>query len=190
MRSNGFPSGHTDLHSRHPGLLENFPKRILVAEVLSASFGLEMEEDEASEDVERLFEVSEATRVIGEESRGIVLAFPDGFAEEHERPGESEIGGRLPSFQTFRYASHARWAIAQSSKQCRGDSSDPASQILHWGGSPMTYNHVPTGRPLLRVSQMRVPTFLGRALCQILAMTWAGVEFWKLSPWTKARRPV
>jgi hypothetical protein len=72
VRSNGFPSGHTDLHNRHPGLCENFLKRVLVAEVPSISFGPKVVEDEASENVERLSEVIEATSVVGEESEGIV----------------------------------------------------------------------------------------------------------------------
>jgi len=45
------------------------------------------------------------------------------------------------------------------------------SHVLQVGGIPITYSQVPVGRPWLRVSQIRVPTFLGRALCQILATT-------------------
>jgi hypothetical protein len=171
-------------------MCENFLKRVLVVEVPSASFGLEMVEDEASENVERLSEISEATSVIGEESGGIVLAFPNGFAKEHERPGESETGGRFPFFPYFlvgvpRALGHR---TVQQTVLGRFIRSGVANFTL--GGSPMTCNQVPTRSPLLRVSQMRVPTFVGRALCQILAMTWAGMEFWRLNPSTKARRLV
>ncbi len=38
--SNSLPSGHTDLNRRHPGLEENFLKRIPVVEVFSAPFRL------------------------------------------------------------------------------------------------------------------------------------------------------
>jgi hypothetical protein len=54
VRSNGFPSGHTDLNSGHPGLKEDFFERILVFEVLSAPFGLEVIEEKAMENVKRL----------------------------------------------------------------------------------------------------------------------------------------
>jgi hypothetical protein len=51
----------------------------------------------------------------------------------------------------------------------------------------MSWSHVPTKRPWLRVNQISVPTFLGRALCQILAITYGVVEFWRLSLWIKVR---
>jgi hypothetical protein len=50
-------------------------------------------------------------------------------------------------------------------------------QTLHVGKIPMHYGHVPTERPWFKVSHMRVPTFQGRALCQILAITCVTVEF-------------
>jgi hypothetical protein len=47
-------------------------------------------------------------------------------------------------------------------------------------GRPIVWSQVPTGRPLLRMSQMSVPTFRGRALCQILAVNWVVVELRRL----------
>jgi hypothetical protein len=49
----------------------------------------------------------------------------------------------------------------------------------------MSFSQDPTGRPWLRVSHMRVPTFLGRELCQILAMASLVVVFLKLRPLMK-----
>ncbi len=36
VRSNGLPSGHTNLHHRHPGLEKNFLEGVMVAEVFPA----------------------------------------------------------------------------------------------------------------------------------------------------------
>ncbi len=38
VRSNSFPSSHTDLDRRHPGLKKNFLKGIFVVEVFCAPF--------------------------------------------------------------------------------------------------------------------------------------------------------
>ncbi len=49
----------------------------------------------------------------------------------------------------------------------------------------MSWSQKSTGRPWLKVSQMRVLTFLGRALCHILAMV-CGIEVLRrLRPWMK-----
>jgi hypothetical protein len=50
-------------------------------------------------------------------------------------------------------------------------------QTFHVGRIPMHYNQVPTERPQFRVSHMRVLTFQGQELCQILAITYVTVEF-------------
>jgi hypothetical protein len=51
----------------------------------------------------------------------------------------------------------------------------------------MSWSQVPIGRPWLKINQISLPTFLGRALCQILAITCGVVEFRRLSPWIKVR---
>ncbi len=65
VRSNSLPSGHTDLHRRHPGLKENLLEGVLVAKMPSASFRPEVIEHKVTKDVE----VSEAVNVIHEEPR-------------------------------------------------------------------------------------------------------------------------
>ncbi len=50
-------------------------------------------------------------------------------------------------------------------------------QTLHVGRIPMDCSHVPIERPQFKVNHMKVSTFRGRALCQILAITCVTVEF-------------
>jgi len=88
--------------------------------------------------------------------------------------------GAFHSSQTLLNAPQARCARGQSRRECWGDSGVPALQVLQVGEIPITCSQVPIGRPWLRVNQIKVPTFLGRALCQILATTWGVVEFLKL----------
>ncbi len=66
-----------------------------------ASLGPDMIKNEAPEDVERLPWVREATGVIGEVPREIILSFEDGLSEEDERPGDVEL---LRSFPLFPYS--------------------------------------------------------------------------------------
>jgi hypothetical protein len=53
----------------------------------------------------------------------------------------------------------------------------------------MVWSHVPTGSPLLRVSQIRAPTLRGQALCHILETICTVVEFRRLSLWMKSMIP-
>jgi len=96
MRSNGLPSGHTDINRCHPGLEEDLLEGVLVSKVPSASFELEVVKDKATEDVERLSEVGETASVVREELRRVVLMLHDSFSEKHERLGGGEALGRFP----------------------------------------------------------------------------------------------
>jgi hypothetical protein len=73
----------------------------LVIEVSFASLGPDMIKNEAPEDVDRLSWVSEATGVIGEMPRGVILSFEDGLSEEDERPGDVELLRSFPLFPYF-----------------------------------------------------------------------------------------
>ncbi len=64
--------------------------------MLAASFGPEVIEKEASEDVERLSPVREAAGVVALEVQGVVLLFEDSFPQKDEGPGDGEAVGRLP----------------------------------------------------------------------------------------------
>ncbi len=166
MRSNGFPSGHTDLHSRHPGLGEDLLEGVLVAKVPSTSFGLEVVKNEATEDVEWLFEVGETTGVVGKESRGIIFPLPDSFAEERERPGEGEASGSFPFLPDPLVGFPHMLGHGAFQQAVLGGFFD--SRVANFAMRRDSHDLEPGAdrSPLLRVNQMRVPTFLGRALCQ------------------------
>jgi hypothetical protein len=82
----GLPSGHPNLNSGHPRLLENFSKGVLVVKVLPAPLRLEEVEDEAMENVEWLYDVREAPYVVALGTKGVIFSFKDRFAKEDERP--------------------------------------------------------------------------------------------------------
>ncbi|CAK9197193.1 unnamed protein product [Sphagnum troendelagicum] len=95
VKFNSLPSGHTNLHRRHPGLKKNFLKGVVIVKVHSASFRPEVIENEATEDVQWLPGVGEAAGVIREESWGIIFVLHGGFTEENKRPIECEVAGSI-----------------------------------------------------------------------------------------------
>jgi hypothetical protein len=64
--------------------------------MLATSFGPEVVEEKASENVKRLSFVGEAARVVLLKVRGVVFLFNDGFPEKDEGPGDGEAVRRLP----------------------------------------------------------------------------------------------
>ncbi len=94
--SNSLPGGHADFGRGFPRLKKNSLEGVLAVEVLAASLGPEIIEQEAPKDVEGLTTVSEAARVIVVKVRGVVIFFEDGFPKENEGPGDVEAVGRLP----------------------------------------------------------------------------------------------
>ncbi len=64
--------------------------------MLAASFGPEVVEEKASEDVKRLPPVGEAARVVTLKVQGVVFLFKDDFPEKDEGPSDGEAIGRLP----------------------------------------------------------------------------------------------
>ncbi len=60
----GLPSGHPNLNNSHPSLLKDFPKGILVIEVLPASLQPKEVEDEAAKDVKQLSNVGKAPYMV------------------------------------------------------------------------------------------------------------------------------
>ncbi len=80
VRYNGLPSGHTDLHRRHPSIEEDFVKGVLIIKVFSTSFRPEIIKDEASQDVEGLMGVGEASSVVCKEAGGVVIKFQGDFS--------------------------------------------------------------------------------------------------------------
>jgi len=81
LRLDSFPRGHTDLDSGHPGLGEYAFDGMLVPEVPFASFGPDVVQDEASENVQGLSWVGEAAGMVSELTRRVVLLFQGRFPE-------------------------------------------------------------------------------------------------------------
>jgi hypothetical protein len=69
----GLPSGHPNLNDSHPSLLKDFPRIILVIEVLSTSLQPKEVKDGAAKDVKRLSNVGEAPYMVPLDLRGHLL---------------------------------------------------------------------------------------------------------------------
>jgi hypothetical protein len=66
----GFPNGHPNLSGSHPRLLKDFPRGILIIEMLSASFQPKEVKDEVAKDVKRLSDVGEAPYMVSLDLEG------------------------------------------------------------------------------------------------------------------------
>ncbi len=67
---NGLPSGHPNLNGSHPCLLKDFPRGILVIEMLLTSLRLKEVEDKIVKDVKQLSNVGEASYMVPLDPRG------------------------------------------------------------------------------------------------------------------------
>jgi hypothetical protein len=61
---NGLPSGHPNLNGSHPSLLKDFPRGILVIEMLSASLRPKEVKYKTTKDCKRLFDIGEASYMV------------------------------------------------------------------------------------------------------------------------------
>jgi hypothetical protein len=77
-------------------LQKNSLEGVRTVEVLATPLGPEVVEQEAPEDIERLTNVREATRMVAVQIWGVVIGFEDGFLEEDEGPVDVEAVGRPP----------------------------------------------------------------------------------------------
>jgi hypothetical protein len=75
----GLPSGHPNLNGSHPSLLKDFPRGILVIEMLSTSLRPKEVEDEATKDVKRLSHVREAPYMVPLDPGRVIFSLKDGF---------------------------------------------------------------------------------------------------------------
>jgi len=101
VRSNGLPSGHTDLNGGHQGLKENLVERVLVTEVPSAPLGPEVVEEKTTENVQGLSGVGEASGVIREEPRGVTFSLGGGLPKKDERPSDGDVVRCFPFIPEF-----------------------------------------------------------------------------------------
>jgi hypothetical protein len=160
-------------------LLKDFPRGVLVIKMLPASLRPKEVEDKTTKDVKRLSDVGEASYMVPLDPGGVIFSLENSFTQHDERPGKSDVIGRSPFLPNVKEGLPSPFGKGTLEKTvlrgCRG----PSVQTLHVGRIPIHCSQVPTGRPRFKVSHMRVPTFQGRALCQILAITCMTVEFCK-----------
>jgi hypothetical protein len=76
---NGLPSGHFNLNGSNPGLLKDFPRRILVIKMFSASFRPKEVEDKTVKDVKRLSDVGEASYMVPLDPGGVIFSLEYSF---------------------------------------------------------------------------------------------------------------
>jgi hypothetical protein len=85
---NGFPSGHPNLNSSHPGLLKDFPRGILIIEMLPASLRPKEVEDKVVKDVKQLLDIGEASYMVPLDLRGVI---------QHDKwPRKNDVIGHSP----------------------------------------------------------------------------------------------
>ncbi len=92
----GLPSAHAKLSRSLPSLEQDPLEGVLVVKMFVASFGPEIVEQEAPEDIERLSPIGEAARVVAMKVRGVVLLFVHGFTKRNEGPNDVGAVGHLP----------------------------------------------------------------------------------------------
>ncbi len=83
-RVDGLPSGHPNFNGSHPGLLKDFPRGILVIEMLPASLRPQEVEDEAANNVKWLSNVGEAPYMVPLDPGGVIFSLEDGFTQHDE----------------------------------------------------------------------------------------------------------
>ncbi len=158
---NCLPSGHPNLNGSHPGLLKDFPRGILVIEMLSASLRPKEVEDEVTKDVKRLFDVGEASYMVPLDPGGVIFSFEDGFTQHDEWPRKSDVIGRSQFLRDVIEGLPSPFGEGTFEEIMLRDLGASSVQTLHVGRIPMHCSQVPIGRPRFKVNHMKVPTFRG-----------------------------
>jgi hypothetical protein len=76
--------------------LKDFPRGILVIQMLSASLRPKEVEDEVVKDVKWLSNVRKASYMVTFDPGGVIFSLEDGFTQHNEWPGESDVIGCAP----------------------------------------------------------------------------------------------
>jgi hypothetical protein len=90
---NGLPSGHPNLNGCHLGLLEDFPRGILIIEMLSTSLRPKEIEDKTPKDVKRLSDIGEASYMLPLNPGGVIFSLEYSFTQHDDWLGESDVIG-------------------------------------------------------------------------------------------------
>ncbi len=114
----GLPNGHPNLNGSHPGLLKDFPRGILVIEMLPASLRPKEVEDEAVKDVKRLSNVGEAPYMVPLDLGGFIFSLEDGFTQHDERPRKSDVIGHSPFLSNVIEGLPSSFGEGHSRRQC------------------------------------------------------------------------
>jgi hypothetical protein len=77
-------------------LLKDFPRGILVIEMLSTSLRPKEVEDEATKDVKRLSDIGETLDMVSLDPGGVIFSLEYDFTQHDKQPGESDIIGHTP----------------------------------------------------------------------------------------------
>jgi hypothetical protein len=77
-------------------LLEDFPRGILVIEMLPASLRPKEVEDKVAKDVKRLSDIEEASYMVPLNPRWVIFSFENNFTQHDKWPGDSDVIGRSP----------------------------------------------------------------------------------------------
>ncbi len=93
---NGLPSGHPNLNGSHLDLLRDFPRGILIIEMLSAFFRPKEVKDKVAKDVKRLSNVGEASYMVPLDLDGVIFSFEDNFTQHDKWLGENDVIGYSP----------------------------------------------------------------------------------------------
>jgi hypothetical protein len=151
--------------------------------MLAASFGPEVVEEKASENVKRLPPVRKTARVVSLKVRGVVFLFEDSFPEKDEGLGDGEAVGRLPFIPSATEGIPGLLGRGALHEAVLGRLRETLVTTFAGGLEPHGLEPRAHREPSVEGQPMRAPTLRGRALCQILATIWAVVEFWRLSLW-------
>jgi hypothetical protein len=81
---NGLPSGHPNLNGSHPSLLKDFPRGILIIEMLPASLRPKEVEDKIAKDVKRLSNIREASYMVPLDPGGVIFSLEDSSTQHDE----------------------------------------------------------------------------------------------------------
>ncbi len=90
---NGLPSGHPNFNGSHPGLLKDFPRGIMVIEMLPASLWPKEVEDKTTKDVKWLSNIRKTFYMVPLDPGGVIFSLKDSFTQHDEWPRKSDIIG-------------------------------------------------------------------------------------------------
>jgi hypothetical protein len=71
---NGLPSGHPNLNNSHPSLLKDFPRGILIIEMLPTTLRPKEVKDKVAKDVKRLSDIREASYMVPLNLGGVIFS--------------------------------------------------------------------------------------------------------------------